>query len=230
MLISDIAFEGEVYRFKRQSPVIKPRDFLFILDTSGSISGDTYSMAKDNIAKLIGKICGTIGPGPADNRAAVITYSTNPVINFDFKEYLDLADLQAAVGDLPKVSSTTCTGRALNLGQQIFNLKRGLREKGISKKEVVLLTDGKTNCGPNAVEAAFDLKRSRYNPLLFVFAIGQYNDDDKREMEMMASPPTSYHIFHLNNFTEFQQLVNFIYAIPLPCAPIEIRSFSSPPV
>lgn len=73
----------------------------------------------------------------------------------------------------------------------------------------MLLTDGKTNCGPNALQAASDLKEISYKPLLFVFAIGQYNDADKRMMEKIASEPTSYHLFHVTNFTEFQVLVDF---------------------
>ncbi|XP_064596306.1 collagen alpha-1(XII) chain-like isoform X2 [Liolophura sinensis] len=222
-LISGQNTQGYSFRTKRQASTIKPRDFLFILDMSGSISSADYAREKDNIAKLIGVICGTIGPGNDNNRAAVITFSTDPVINFDFNDHLNLADLQAAVRNLPKVSKSTCTGKALDLGQTMFVASKGARSDFISEKEVVVLTDGKSNCGPNAVNAALALRNSRRPPLLlFVFAIGNHNAASRQEMAAMASAPTSYHLFHFTSFIQFEQVVDFIISNPFGCAPIEV--------
>ncbi|XP_064596157.1 collagen alpha-1(XII) chain-like isoform X2 [Liolophura sinensis] len=215
-----------IFFTKRQASTIKPRDFLFILDMSCTINSADYAKEKDNIAKLIGVICGTIGPGNDNNRAAVITFSTDPVINFDFNDHLNLADLQAAVRNLPKVSTRTCTGKALDLGQTMFDTSKGARSDFISEKEVILLTNGKSNCGPNAVNAALALRNSRTPPLpLFVFAIGNHNAADRQEIQAMASAPTSYHLFHFTSFIEFEQVVEFIISTPYDCAPIDFGGY-----
>lgn len=63
----------------------------------------------------------------------------------------------------------------------------GARPDYISEKEVVLLTDGKENCGPDAVASALALMIIRTPPLLlFVLAIGNYNDAERMKMEAMG--------------------------------------------
>lgn len=99
----------------------------------------------------------------------------------------------------------------------------GARDDSHSEKEVVILTDGKSNCGPNAIKSAEALRNIRTPPLLvFVFAIGNHNTDSRLEMEAMSSTPTSYHLFHMESFVEFQDVVNFIMSNPNNCSPVEI--------
>lgn len=117
---------------------------------------------------------------------------------------------------------TICSHIHILLCLPFFDLT-GARDDSHSEKEVVILTDGKSNCGPNAIKSAEALRNTRTPPLLvFVFAIGNHNTDSRLEMEAMSSTPTSYHLFHMKSFVEFRDVVNFIMSNPNNCSPVEI--------
>lgn len=103
-----------------------------------------------------------------------------------------------------------------------FNLA-GARTDDVTRKEVVLITDGKSNCGPNVIDSALGLRNIKTPPLLlFVFAIGDFTASSRKEMEALASAPTSYHTFHFNHFNELREVVDFVLQKPIGCAPIEL--------
>ncbi|XP_064601085.1 von Willebrand factor A domain-containing protein 1-like [Liolophura sinensis] len=205
---------------KRRDTTVRDRDILFIVDSSGSIDSHEYNIAKTSLANLIGKICGKIGLGPQSNRAALIIFSNKPQEIFDFDDHDNLADVQAAIRNIPHISSNTCTGDALEYAKTMFTSSKGVRPDRDSVKEVVLLTDGGSNCGPDAVTKAAELQESKR---VFVFAISDFRPAGKKEMETMASHPPSKHLFHVGSFLQFEDIVVTVLAYPKNCAPIVIN-------
>lgn len=111
---------------KRRQTTVRDRDILFIVDSSGSIDLEEYEIAKDNLAKLIGKICGKIGLVPQSNRAAMVIFSNSPREIFDFDDYNNVADMQDAVRNLPRIGGGTCTGDALEYAKTMFTAGKGM--------------------------------------------------------------------------------------------------------
>lgn len=110
---------------RKRRQTVGDRDILFIIDSSGSIGLTEFNTAKDNMANLIGKICGTIGRGPQSNRAALINFSNEPHEIFDFDDYDNLADVQDAVRSLTPLANKTCTGNALEYAKTMFEPLKG---------------------------------------------------------------------------------------------------------
>ncbi|XP_064601084.1 von Willebrand factor A domain-containing protein 1-like [Liolophura sinensis] len=205
---------------KRRDTTVRDRDILFIVDSSGSIDANEYSIAKTNLANLIGKICGKIGLGSQSNRAALIIFSSKPQEIFDFDDHDNLADVQAAVRNIPYISGSTCTGDALEYAKTMFTSSKGARRDLDSVKEVVVLTDGGSNCGPDAVTKARELQESKR---VFVFAIDNFSPAGRREMDAMASHPPSKHLFYAGSFIDFKNIVMTVLRYPNTCAPLVIN-------
>ncbi|XP_064601086.1 von Willebrand factor A domain-containing protein 1-like [Liolophura sinensis] len=193
---------------------------LFIVDSSGNIPTNEYNIVKTNLAKLIGKICGNVGLGPKSNRVALIVFSNKPQEIFDFDDHDNLADVQAAVRNIPHVSGCTCTGDALEYAKTMFTSSKGARTDRNSVKEVVVLLSGGSTCGPDVVKKAAELQEST---TVFVFAIDSFSPAGREEMDAIASHPPSKHLFNTGSFLEFNDIVRTILSYPNPCAPLVIN-------
>ncbi|XP_064608892.1 integrin alpha-X-like [Liolophura sinensis] len=198
-----------------------PRDLLFMIDMSGSISSSDWTTTKQKLAELIERLCGSIGRGPQNNRIAIITFSSRVVLNFNFKAHWTIDSVKNAILAMPQARGSTCTGDAFEYARQyMFEPDTGIRSATESVKEVLVLTDGHSNCGaalPNAV------RRLQVKAFVFALAIGDYGISGKAEIESMVSRPLIDHIFSLANFIEFRNMVNEILQYPDKCAPFELK-------
>ena len=80
----------------------------------------------------------------------------------------------------------------------------GSRNDPNVKREVLILTDGKSNCGPNAVQAAKGLQQVAD---VYALVIGSPASKDQREIESYVSQPVSSHLFATPNFQDLTLLV-----------------------
>lgn len=73
-----------------------------------------------------------------------------------------------------------------------------------TKHEVLILTDGESNCGRNisSVLPALHAKAS-----VFGLMIGSFSDRGKGEVMSYVSKPTPHHLFAVKNFEELKQLL-----------------------
>jgi hypothetical protein len=107
------------------------RDLVIIMDSSGSIGSNGFQVAKEQTAKLMGLLCPT---APFDkiagfpyqyNQAAMLTYSTNVVENFDFNRYSTTVNIQNAIKRVRYVGGGTNTNKAFDQARGLFQPNKG---------------------------------------------------------------------------------------------------------
>ncbi|CAC5402101.1 unnamed protein product [Mytilus coruscus] len=113
-------------------------DLLFVIDTSQSNSNN-INQSKDFVYNLVSKL--TLGIN--EFQVAVITFSSNPTIEFDFNDFdNDKTSILLSIQTIKAGNRSTNIIKALNLAEAVLrNCSMGARGNGIMQF-VVLLTDG----------------------------------------------------------------------------------------
>lgn len=122
----------------------KALDVGIILDGSGSVRSVNFKKAKEFVQSLIGHF--TVSPNAT--HLGIITYSTNPTLEFDFAnaKYHDIVELKKRVMTITYPGGWTRTDKALEMAaQKLFTDAGGDRKD--KPNVLVVLTDGKTNRG-----------------------------------------------------------------------------------
>lgn len=195
---------------KRDDPIGLFRDLLIIMDSSGSIGASSFKIAKQQIGELLGLLCPVPDPFNSNrrngyNRAALIQYSSNVVEEFDFDDQHSLADLKSAIMSIPYQAGMTCTGDALYEAIQMFTSSKGAREG--TKHEVLIVTDGKSNCGKSLSTV---LPKLHAKATVFGLMIGDFNIEGKKELASYVSKPSPDHLFAVDDYQDLERLLNFI--------------------
>ncbi|OGV68839.1 MAG: VWA domain-containing protein [Lentisphaerae bacterium RIFOXYB12_FULL_65_16] len=145
-------------------------DWVFVLDKSGSMSGEKIGALADGVARVIGKM----SPNDRfriitfDSRAADFTGSFVPATEANVKEWT--GRVRQLQGD-----GSTALFDGLTLGYRCLDADR--------TSAVILVTDGVCNVGPTEHSAFLKLLRS-YDIRLFTFVIG--NSANQPLMERLA--------------------------------------------
>lgn len=89
------------------------------------------------------------------------------------------------------------------------------------KPEVLILTDGRSNCGGDALLAAEGLKDKVD---VFALTIGDQNYRGRRELTEYASYPLSQHLFAVSGYRDLRRLVDYIQSElrNIKCAPFDL--------
>lgn len=105
---------------------------------------------------------------------------------------------------------------------QILNyLKTGMRTSSNVKKEILILTDGVSNCGGNAIAAAKALKEQA-SVSVYALAIG--DGSGLQELKQYVSDPRNQHLFAVDGYESLKKLLDSIEdeLRNIPCAPFDI--------
>jgi len=99
-------------------------DLLIVLDSSGSVRDQQVPNTTDNwllqlefvkdVLRMGSKI------GHYHDRVALIEFSSQAELVFDFDQYGSLDEILAAIDRLPFIGLTTNTSHALDLGREVF--------------------------------------------------------------------------------------------------------------
>ncbi|CAC5389952.1 COL12A [Mytilus coruscus] len=210
---------------KTEVPIGLFRDLLIILDSSGSIGSSDFEIAKEQLGELLGLLCPSTDPFISNvhtvyNRAALIQFSSNVIEEFDFDDNRNLAELKAAIQSVPFKGGGTCTGDAFYKAVQIFTSSKGMRQG--TKHEVLILTDGKSNCGKTLSTV---LPTLHAKATVFGLMIGVHSNSGKAELTSYVSKPKPNHLFAVDNFQELKKLLKVIkdqINKTNPCAPFDL--------
>ncbi|CAG2223327.1 unnamed protein product [Mytilus edulis] len=186
------------------------RDLLIILDSSGSIGSGNFEIVKEQLGELLGLLCPSTDPFISNkrtvyNRAALIQYSNNVVEEFDFNDNHNLSELKAAIQSVPYQGRTTCTGDAFYKAIRMFTSSKGMRQG--TKHEVLILTDGQSNCGRNLSTV---LPMLHAKATVFGLMIGVHSKNGKAELTSYVSQPIPDHLFAVDNFQVLKDLLKVI--------------------
>lgn len=86
-------------------------------------------------------------------------------------------------------------------------ISTGMRTRADVKQEVLILSDGQSNCGGNATAEAIAL-----HPTADVFGlmIGVTSANGQKELSSYVSEPLNEHLFAIKNFQDLKKLVDLI--------------------
>ncbi|XP_060562483.1 vitrin-like [Ruditapes philippinarum] len=189
------------------------RDLVIIMDSSGSIGSNGFQVAKEQTAKLMGLLCPTapfdkIAGSPYQyNQAAMLTYSTNVVENFDFNRYSTTVNIQNAIKRVRYAGGGTSTNKAFDQARGLFQPNKGVRDAARAKREVLILTDGRSNSQSQTLAAVRKLKLEAD---VYGLMIGSFSTSGMNELTQYVSSPINEHLFCIENFQQLKDLLALI--------------------
>ena len=131
-----------------------PRDLALVIDSSGSVGSSAFKKAVDTLADFIGYMCHEFECDGPQTRLAIITYGSQvkEVFNFHYSgsthrsETQIINDIKTKTTYMNGFTGATATGPALEYCRDnIFQTRNGMRSN--SKRQILVLTDGKSNKG-----------------------------------------------------------------------------------
>ncbi|EFO27042.1 hypothetical protein LOAG_01440 [Loa loa] len=138
-------------------PLDRQLDLLFILDGSGSVSGNTFATQM----AMLNKIVDMIEIGPKNTQIAVMQYSSYTRVEFNFSANPNKESLRASLQKIRHISGTTKTGKALDKALHVFrhdsSFGARLNQDDVAQVAVVV-TDGHSHDDP--IPAAVRLRQA----------------------------------------------------------------------
>lgn len=185
------------------------RDLLIIMDSSESVGLAAFTSAKLQLGRLLGLLC------PLDNpfeqgyqHVAMLRYSTRVSEIFDFKTHTSTTAVQNGINQTSYDKGLTCTDLAFNHVRDMYTPEKGARFVDGVKREVLIITDGLSNCG-DAVAAAKEVHEIAD---VFGLMIGTYSQYGMDELTKYVSTPAATHLFSIPNYHMLAELVDLIVA------------------
>ncbi|XP_055956828.1 uncharacterized protein LOC126821645 [Patella vulgata] len=178
----------------------RPIDLAFIIDSSGSIKEDNFTM----ILQFITNVVDGLNIGPNETQIAVVQFSSNAYVEFYLNSYTDSASLKREVANISYIGVGTNTAEALNItANSVFVESNGMRSN--AARVAIVVTDGQSN-NPVETIAAVPILKSKG---VIVFSVGVANVNPV-ELETISSEVNCTHVFILNDFTEIETIINDI--------------------
>ncbi|XP_043093463.1 collagen alpha-1(VII) chain isoform X4 [Puntigrus tetrazona] len=166
-------------------------DIVFLVDESWSIGTNNFVKLKDFLFRIV-----TYFPsvGPKGTQIAVVHYSDQPRIEFNFNTHKDRNSVLRALREVRYGGGNTKTGRGISyVLREMFQESLGMRQE--VPHVLVLLTDGRAQDDvepPSRIAHALGVS---------VLAIGIAHADIE-ELRTIASPTTYKNIFFASDFDD----------------------------
>ncbi|PSG96196.1 hypothetical protein BRD56_11750 [Thermoplasmatales archaeon SW_10_69_26] len=167
---------------------LTPLDISFVLDRSGSMSGDPIETARDGASELARSLSDV-------EQSGLVSYSSSATLDqplgFDHEATATAIESLTAGGG-------TATGDAIDLAHDDIqtNARAGVDDV------MILLTDGITNEGSDPVVQAQAAKDDGVE----IYAIGLGSGINTQDLQQIASDPTEEHFFHPTSTEELLEV------------------------
>ncbi|TRY60262.1 hypothetical protein DNTS_004245 [Danionella cerebrum] len=178
-------------------------DIVFLVDESWSIGTNNFEKLKDFLFRTV-----THFPilGPKGTQIAVVHYSDQPRIEFNFSTHKDRTSVLRALRDVHYGGGNTKTGRGISyVLREMFQESLGMRQE--VPHVLVLLTDGRAQDDvepPSRIAHALGVS---------VLVIGIAHADIE-ELKTIASPASYKNIFYASDFDDLPSIEReFIHSI-----------------
>lgn len=168
-----------------QASQIPPRNLVFLLDVSGSMSGrDKLPLMKTAMKKVVDQL------RPEDS-VAIVTYATDAIVRLAPRKVTDKGVILRCIDSLQASGSTNGSGgiqMAYQLAQKNFDAK------GVNR--VILATDGDFNVGVVSIEALQTLIAEKRDTGVFLTVVGLGTGNLKdATMEMLADRGNGRYVY-----------------------------------
>lgn len=171
-------------------------DIVFIVDESGSIKTEDFSL----IRSFLYKIVKGLDVGLKQVRVGIVLYSDKATAHVYLNSFDNKDEILEFIKILPQRGGGTLTGAALKFAKEnVFVKDKGSRlDLGIQQVAVVI-TDGESQ--DKVSPAATALRRAGVT----VYAVGVKNANIK-ELKAIASHPPKSHMFNVDSFAKLGSL------------------------
>ncbi|PAA85289.1 hypothetical protein BOX15_Mlig026054g1 [Macrostomum lignano] len=167
-------------------------EIMFLLDSSGSISDENWKLQVNFVHRMVSNM----NIGPKAMQIGVTVFGTevwNDILLGS--QYTIPGLLLMEIKRLRRrINQWTNTGDALAMARTEI-AKRA--RPGVSRT-VILMTDGESNRGANAISEAAKLESAGVS----IIVIGVGNDLKREELQAIATPPLSDHLFYATDFNK----------------------------
>ncbi len=160
-------------------------DVCFVLDSSQSICGDSYS-CQDwmSLLHFVNRIIDVFTIGSGATRVGVVIFSNNATLAFPLDRYSEMGEIKKAVSAIQYIGSTTNTGKALQVTRQTcFHANFGERP-GVPNIAIVI-TDGL----PTEFEVDVKTEATKLNNIASVLVVGVTETIEPQFLQMISSAP-----------------------------------------
>ncbi|XP_035997644.1 collagen alpha-6(VI) chain [Fundulus heteroclitus] len=175
-------------------------DIAFLLDGSGSVSGEDFRRMKDFVKGLIRSFLGK------DTQFAITQYSSSTVTHYYFNSFKkNEADLETQINTIHQLFRGTNTAAAIReVVDDVFSPQKGSRSN--VKKILIVITDGESHDHRNLLSAI----NSADNKKIARFAIGVGNAFSSysatQELRTIASQPAENFVFKVGSFDALDKI------------------------
>lgn len=187
-------------------------DILFLIDTSGSLSGSDFSEEKKFITNLLNEI----SVGMEATRVEVIPFGSTASIFIDQVSVPALTKNKCTFNEKFNPMVQSINGYMTNMKDafqlaydvclgQYSGQKRG--PLNLVKTTVILLTDGRWN-RPSSDPSPVSIATQLHDASVEVFAVGVGNIDYDQLKQVVEDPDKQ--AFHLTDFDEFSELATYL--------------------
>ncbi|XP_052074719.1 collagen alpha-4(VI) chain-like isoform X2 [Mytilus californianus] len=132
-----------------------PADILFMVDTSSSTKGHL-----NRIIYMMTYIVTKLPIGPKDFQIALMKYSYNPTLVFNFAQYTNVQSITSGFDDINISNGPTYTGKALQKADEIFYDKTS-GSRISAYKYIILIYDGLSSDRMNTISEANKMRDKR---------------------------------------------------------------------
>ncbi|XP_069108778.1 collagen alpha-3(VI) chain-like isoform X2 [Argopecten irradians] len=190
-------------------------DIVFLMDSSNSLGPDNWDKEKQFVMDLISNL----DVGADAMQISVVTFESNPKLQFYLNDYQSKDDVLAAVSNITFHTGNTMTGKALQfVNDVVFVDSAGDRPN--ANNILVLLSDGESSDSTLALEQAELLKNESVK--IFVVGVG-LDADGKSEAEAIATDLN--HVFETPDFFDLSSL-----QLEIELTEIDCNTTTLPPV
>ncbi|WAR02588.1 COLA1-like protein [Mya arenaria] len=178
----------------------KPADVVFLLDTSNSIWGPDFTRQLAFVNNVISmfKIASNV------TRVGITTFSSQVHREFYLNSYFSKDSMRSRVSSIRQTHGYhTNTGLAIwHMRHRMFSPRRGSRPD-VAKIGIVLTDGQSSSIGKTLMEA----KRTKRKKIT-MFAIGIGSNINERELQGIASSPSSEYVFKVDGYSALDAIKN----------------------
>ena len=167
---------------------LKKADVCFVIDSSGSICGNTRGTPPCTnwslFLSFVNNVISTFTVGEHQTRVGVVTFSDDAKLEFTMNQYYHTNDIQEAVLSIFLTGGQTNTGKALRIARtQCFNRNNG--ERPDVPNIVIVITDDI----PTILEYVTETETITLKQISTVLAVGITANVDRQFLQTLSSAP-----------------------------------------
>ncbi|XP_075890475.1 integrin alpha-M-like isoform X2 [Nelusetta ayraudi] len=176
-------------------------DIAFLMDGSGSVQATDFEKMKEFVINLVRSLQGKY------TQFSVSQYSTGFNIHSSFNQFHTYQGWESQIRSIEQIGSGTNTADAIRkVVRYVFNENVGSRPN--VKKVMIVITDGESQ-DPKKLPGAI-MEADAKKIVRFTIGVGRAfsKQQAKAELEKIASPPASIHVFQVESFTALDAIKN----------------------